>query len=294
MQPMDRATAVMAGLRAKVDTALGQWAAAHLSGEGVLGAAMREALLSPGKRVRPVLTLLAGELYRVDPDRLIGLALIPEVIHAASLVLDDLPSMDDAPLRRGRPSLHMAYGEAAAILAAFDLLSRAHASLPAALERARIPRRRLAEAQLELDRVIDSLCRAQVRDLEAAASTVEELEEIHAGKTGALFVLAAGWGALAGRPTGVERQAVEAFARNLGLAFQVIDDVLDVTGRPQRLGKPAGKDAGRVTFVDLLGVAAARRLARDLAETASGALDLFGDRADTLKRFAEGVVTRDA
>ncbi len=290
---MDMTPTVMAGLHDEVDVALNEWAAAHLAGTGILGPAMREALLSPGKRVRPILTLLVGQVFRIDSERLIGLALIPEIIHAASLVLDDLPSMDDAPVRRGRPSLHAAYGEAAAILAAFDLLSRAHATLPGALEHARIPRRRLPAVQAQLDRVIDSLCRAQIRDLEAAASTVEELEEIHAGKTGALFVLAASWGALAGRATQVEHLAVEAFARNLGLAFQVIDDVLDVTGSPTRLGKPTGKDAGRVTFVDLLGVTAALQLARDLVTTASASLDLFSKRAEPLKRFAEGVISRD-
>lgn len=294
MHSMDTRATGMAGLREDVDAALGGWAGTRLPSHDVLGAAMREALLSPGKRVRPVLTLLVGRLYRTGPDRLIDLALIPEVVHAASLVLDDLPSMDDAPVRRGRPSLHAKYGEATAILAAFNLLSRAHASLPGALVRARIPKRRLFEAQRELDIVIDSLCRAQVRDLEGSASTVEELEEIHAGKTGTLFVLAASWGALAGHATEVERRAIEAFARNLGLAFQVVDDILDVTGRPERLGKPVGKDAGRVTFVDLVGVEGARRLARDLAATAAGALDLFGERAATLRTFAGGVVSRDA
>ena len=283
----------MAELREDVDAALHGWAGTHLGSHDVLSAAMRDALLSPGKRVRPVLTLLVGRLYRTGSKRLIDLALIPEVIHAASLVLDDLPSMDDAPVRRGRPSLHMKYGEATAILAAFDLLGRAHAALPAALIRARIPKRRLFEAQRELDAVIDSLCHAQVRDLEAGATTVEQLEEIHAGKTGALFVLAASWGALAGRATEVERLAIEAFARNLGLAFQVVDDVLDVAGRPERLGKPISQDASRVTFVDLVGVGGARQLARELAATAAGSLDLFGDRAATLMQFAEGVVSRD-
>jgi len=288
------AASPVASLRRRVDLALSGWADREIASEDELGRAVREALLSPGKRVRPVLMLLVGELFATPPDRLLDLALIVEMVHAASLVLDDLPSMDDAPLRRGRPSLHRAFGEATAILAAFDLLNRAHAFLPAALEKARIPRRLAQTAGRQMAATVTSLCAGQILDLAGAAATVEELERVHAGKTGALFVLSAGWGAMAGRATRAERDAVEDFARNLGLAFQVVDDALDASAPSARLGKPTGQDAGKVTFVDLLGLEGSRRLARELADTAVTALAGFGRRAETLCSFAREVIERDA
>lgn len=290
----DPESVVVEALRREVNGALAGWADAHLDGAGLLAQATRQALLSPGKRVRPILMLLVGRLYRVPSERLLDLSLVVELLHAASLALDDLPSMDDAETRRGQPSLHRRYGEAAAILAAFELLSLAHAFLPSALQRARIPRRRWIEAEVELASVVDSLCQGQTLDLAGAATSVEDLERVHARKTGALFELSARWGAYAGRATATEQGAVEEFARNLGLAFQVVDDVLDVSGDPNRLGKPIGQDAGRVTFVDVLGLDGARRLARELATTAADALDLFAERGAVLRAFAERVVSRDA
>ena len=261
-------------------------------GEGPLERACADALLSPGKRVRPILMLLAGGLFGVPAARLVRLGGVVESVHAASLVLDDLPSMDDADLRRGRPALHRVYGEAVAILAAFHLLSRAHAELPHGLELARVPRRRWVAVQEELAAVVQELCEGQVRDLAGDAATVEDLEAVHARKTGALFVLAARWGAYAGRPSAGEQEAVESFARNLGLAFQVVDDLLDAEGDPEVMGKPAGQDTGRVTFVDLLGLEGSRQLAGRLVETAIGELGIFGRRAEPLRQLARGVVHR--
>lgn len=277
------------GLRAAVDGELRSMAA---SGDSVLDRACADALLSPGKRVRPILMLLTGRLFGVPGVRLLRLGAVVESVHAASLVLDDLPCMDDADTRRGRPSLHRAHGEAVAILAAFHLLSRAHAELPGGLALAKVPRRRWVAIQEELAGVVQDLCEGQVRDLAGEAVGVEDLEEVHARKTGALFVLAARWGAYAGRPSAGEQAAVEAFARNLGLAFQVVDDILDAEGDPEVLGKPVGQDSGRVTFVDVLGIAGARRLAEQLVETAAAELGIFGGRARELLELAQGVVRR--
>ncbi len=259
---------------------------------GPLENACADALLSPGKRVRPVLMLLSGQLFGVPGSRLLRLGCVVETVHAASLVLDDLPSMDDADLRRGQPSLHRVYGEAVAILAAFHLLSRAHAELPHGLALARVPRRRWIAVQEELAAVVQELCEGQVRDLAGDATSVEDLEAVHAGKTGALFVLAARWGAYAGRPSAGEQEAVEAFARNVGLAFQVVDDILDAEGDPQTMGKPVGQDRGRVTFVDLLGIEGSRRLAGELVETAAAELEIFGRRGQPLRTLARGVIDR--
>jgi len=259
---------------------------------GALGEACLQALLSPGKRVRPVLMLLSGQLFEVPAPRLLRLSCVVESVHAASLVLDDLPCMDDADLRRGRPALHRVHGEAVAILAAFHLLSRAHAELPQGLALARIPRRRWVGVQEELASVVQELCEGQVRDLAGDASTVEDLEAVHARKTGALFVLAARWGAYAGRPSAGEQETVEAYARNVGLAFQVVDDLLDVEGDTEVLGKPVGQDQSRVTFVDLLGIEGSRRLAAELVATAVEELEAFGRRGQPLRDLARGVAKR--
>ncbi len=283
---------VFASLRRAIDGELELLFDETGSGGGRLARATREAVLSPGKRVRPILMLLVGRLLAVPPGRLLRLGAVVEMVHAASLVLDDLPSMDDAATRRGRPALHRVHGEAVAILAAFDLLSRAHGELPGALALARVARRRWAVIQEELAAVVGELCRGQDLDLAGEAASVEDLEEVHAAKTGALFVLAARWGAYAGNPSAAEQAAVEGFARNLGLAFQVVDDVLDATGDAGTMGKPTGQDEGRTTFVDLLGVEGARRLAAELGATAVAELELFGERGTELRDLAGEVVAR--
>ncbi|MCG6962975.1 MAG: polyprenyl synthetase family protein [Acidobacteria bacterium] len=279
------------GFQREVDETLRSVAAGEVASGGV-DAAWREALLSPGKRVRPILMLLVAGMFSVPRRRVLPLAVIVEMVHAASLVLDDLPCMDDADTRRGRPSLHKTHGEAVATLASFELLSRAHARLPAACAVARLPRRRWAALGDELAHVVEQLCRGQALDLAGTAEAVDELERVHAQKTGSLFVLSARWGALAGRPSSVELDAVEDYARNLGLAFQVMDDVLDCVGDAGRLGKPVGQDASRATFVDLLGLDGARRLADELTATAVHCLAPFGRRGAELETLAREVVSR--
>ena len=252
---------------------------------------MAYTLLAPSKRVRPVLLLLCAELCGGRTARALPIAAAVEMVHAASLILDDLPSMDDAPLRRGRPTNHKEFGEAIAILAAFALLNLSFGTIAAASEATLAAR----ISKLLSDAVgTDGLVGGQAADLLATDQSInfEMLERIHRGKTGALFVAAASAGALSagGAPDAVASLA--AYAKNLGLAFQIIDDLLDVEGDPAETGKTVRADARKTTFVSFSGVAGARQLARELCETADLALAPFGKRADRLRELSAFVVSR--
>ena len=254
---------------------------------------MAYTLLAPSKRVRPVLVLLCAELCGGRTARALPIAAAVEMVHAASLILDDLPSMDDAPLRRGRPTNHKEFGEAIAILAAFALLNLSFGTIAAASEATLAAR----ISKLLSDAVgTDGLVGGQAADLLATDQSInfEMLERIHRGKTGALFVAAASAGALSagGAPDAVASLA--AYAKNLGLAFQIIDDLLDVEGDPAETGKTVRADARKTTFVSFSGVAGARQLARELCETADLALAPFGKRADRLRELSAFVVARSA
>jgi geranylgeranyl diphosphate synthase type II len=254
---------------------------------------MAYTLLAPSKRVRPVLVLLCAELCGGRTARALPIAAAVEMVHAASLILDDLPTMDDAPLRRGRPTNHKEFGEAIAILAAFALLNLSFGTIAAASEATLAAR----ISKLLSDAVgTDGLVGGQAADLLATDQSInfEMLERIHRGKTGALFVAAASAGALSagGAPDAVASLA--AYAKNLGLAFQIIDDLLDVEGDPAETGKTVRADARKTTFVSFSGVAGARQLARELCETADLALAPFGKRADRLRELSAFVVARSA
>jgi geranylgeranyl pyrophosphate synthase len=252
-----------------------------------LPAVAREALLSPGKRVRPGLVFLAGELFGAKEDRLLDPACAVEMIHAASLALDDLPSMDDATTRRGRPALHAAYGEDLAILASVTLIVRAFGVLAdAGLSTVR------PSAALDLvSRLADAtgllgLASGQSLDLRTgeAEASFDRLETIHARKTGALFVAAAEFGAVLGGARPKELAAVRSYARNVGLSFQIVDDLLE-RDDPARTGKHARR-APAPTFVRHVGEEGARRLVGELTAHAVEALEPFGARASLLRDFA--------
>lgn len=274
--------------------------AEHLppGGEDPLSAAMRAAVLAPGKRIRPALVLLVARAFGRGGAEVVDVACVPELVHAASLVLDDLPCMDDAELRRGQPTLHRQFGEAVAILAAFALLARAQALLPQALAAAGVPPAHRRDLQRRFAEVIEALCRGQVADLglPGPAATLDALERIHAQKTGALFEYAALLGAVTAGAHGRAVEAVLAYARNLGLAFQVSDDLLDALGNASTLGKPVGKDAtlARTTFVSVFGVAGAEALCEDLVEAARQALAPLGAAARHLNELATYVRHRTA
>ena len=257
-------------------------------------AAIETSLFAPAKRLRPVLSLLVAEILKGDPEAVLPAGCAIEMVHTASLILDDLPSMDDAKTRRGRPTCHVAHGEATAILAAFALMNRAFEILaegwpgaPDATARAR--------AAKELARAIgtDGMIAGQSVDLRMTDRAIDfpTLEFIHSRKTGALFMASAAIGAQAARAQPGELAAVVAYAKNLGLAFQIVDDLIDVTGGAEA-GKDTGQDVKKTTFVSFSGIAGARALAAELAAASQAALEPFGTRAQPLAELARYVVAR--
>jgi farnesyl diphosphate synthase len=251
---------------------------------GRLHDAMRYATLGGGKRVRALLAYGGGELAGADPDDVDGAAAAVELIHAYSLVHDDLPCMDDDALRRGKPSCHVAFGEAIALLAgdalqsmAFEVLARTPARDPAAQVAL------LAEAS-----GASGMAGGQAIDLATAGEmlALNELERMHALKTGALIRAAVRLGAGCGRPMSAdENDALDRYASAIGLGFQIVDDVLDVEGTALSLGKTAGKDAmqRKTTYASLLGPSAARERIKALRAEACAALGGFA----TARRLIE-------
>lgn len=252
--------------------------------------AMRYTLLAPSKRVRAVVVLLAADLCG-GASKAMPAACAIEAIHAASLILDDLPCMDDAPLRRGQPTAHTVYGEAVAILAAFGLLNGAYGHLSRSYD----PVLAARVSALYADAVgLDGLVAGQAEDVLATDEAInfETLERIHRRKTGVLFSAAATAGALTAGGSAGDIEALTAYAKNLGLAFQVVDDLLDVTGTEAETGKAVRHDARKTTFVSFSGVEGARELAHELCRTATLALTPFGSRAARLGELADFVAAR--
>lgn len=257
---------------------------------------MEYALTGPGKRVRPVLTLMVGELFGERSGPVLDLACAVEMVHACSLVLDDLPSMDGASLRRGRPTVHRKFGESVALLAALALLNRAYSLVAASANRLSLRRYTPEDMVHHLAAAIgsDGLIGGQALDLLASPGEMdlELLEYIHSHKTGALFMAAAELGAMAADARRKDLESVSRFAKNLGLAFQISDDLLDVLGTPEETGKDVGKDTGKVTFVKLLGVPGAQALAAELLGFAVASLDPLGRKADPLRELVRFVSQR--
>lgn len=262
---------------------------------GRLHAAMRHAVLGGGKRMRPLLVYAAGAVSGAPEAMLDAPAAAVELIHAYSLVHDDLPAMDDDDLRRGRPTVHVAFDEATAILAGDALQTRAFEVLAQAPADADI---RLAWVQaLAGASGVAGMCGGQALDIDATGrqQSLEELARMHAWKTGALIRAAVRLGALAGRaaPDVVER--LDGFASSLGLAFQIRDDILDVEGSSEQLGKTAGKDAAqsKSTYPALLGMDGAKARLNELDASMREALSPFGEAADALRALGELAVRRD-
>lgn len=261
------------------------------TGESPVERSMAYTALAPSKQVRAVVVLLCAELCRGDASGAVPAAAAIELVHASSLILDDLPSMDDAPLRRGRRANHREFGEATAILAAFGLLNLAYGTLAASYD----PPLAARMSSLLSDAVgPEGLIGGQELDLRATDHEIsfETLERIHRGKTGALFVAAAACGALTAGAAAEPIAALTAYAKNLGLAFQIVDDLLDVTGQTADTGKAVLADARKTTFVSFSGVDGARQLAAELCETADRALAPFGAKADRLRELSSFVASR--
>jgi len=261
--------------------------------------AMRYAVLDGGKRVRPLLAYAAGDLFGARPEAVARAAAAVELIHAYSLVHDDMPCMDDDALRRGKPTVHVEYDEATALLAGDALQSQAFLVLAEA-EAVDSPLRQLAMVRL-LAQAAGSLgmCGGQAIDLASVGVSLAlpELEQMHRLKTGALLrasVLLGAWSG--GTPAAQETAALEAYANAIGLAFQVVDDVLDATADSATLGKTAGKDAAdnKPTYVSILGLEESKGLAERLRNDAHAALAPFGDKARRLREIADLIVQRNA
>ena len=261
--------------------------------------AMRYSTLGGGKRVRAMLVFGAGELVEATPERLRIPAAAVELIHAYSLIHDDLPCMDDDVLRRGKPTCHVEFDEATALLAGDALQSLAFQILSEYKLAAR------SESQLKMIQLFAIACGSrgmaggQAIDLDAVGKNLSlpELEHMHIMKTGALIRASILLGVHCGEemPAG-EFERVDRYAKCIGLAFQVVDDILDEEGDAATLGKTAGKDkaAGKPTYTSLMGLPEAKRLAGDLLAQARESLASFDARADRLRDIAEFIVHRSA
>jgi farnesyl diphosphate synthase len=259
--------------------------------------AMRYAALAPGKRLRPFLVLASSTLFSVGKSRALQVAAAIELVHAYSLVHDDLPAMDNSDLRRGRPTCHKAFDDATAVLAGDGLLTLAFEVLghpdthgdPAVRAELVVALAQAAGGHGMVGGQMIDLTAEHRRDLDIG--TITRLQRL---KTGALIAFACESGAILGKATLEARHALRGYAHDLGLAFQIADDLLDVEGSAAATGKPVRQDAaaGKATFVSILGVERARAQAELLVSQASAHLDLFAERADLLRQAARFVVDR--
>jgi len=281
--------------REAVDAALERFLPSASAPTSKLNEAMRYSVFSGGKRLRPILVLTAYELAGGEGDAVLAPACATELIHTYSLIHDDLPAMDDDDTRRGRPSCHKAFDEATAILAGDALLPLAFEIV--AREERLTPERRLAVvAELAAANGLAGMVGGQVADMEGegTAVTIEAVEFVHLNKTARPLRAAVLVGALAAGAPSDDLAALSTFGEKMGLAFQIADDLLDVTGTEEEMGKAVGKDEGRgkLTYPAAVGVSGATARAEELTEEALAALDVFGDRAWALREIARFVVER--
>ena len=295
------ASAALAALRAEIEAALEAALPPESAWPETIHRAVRYSLFAGGKRIRPVLVLAAGEAVGGARAELLPLACAVELIHTYSLIHDDLPAMDNDDLRRGKPTSHKVFGEAIAILAGDALLTRAFhllAELPAGASDALVRRRLAASAELGLACGTTGLIGGQVMDLESEGKAIDaaSLERLHRAKTGALLKASVRGGAILGGASDDDLARLTRYADAIGLAFQVVDDVLDATEDAARLGKTAGKDqaAQKATYVSVHGLERARQLAATLREDALAALQPLGPRGALLAALAREIVDRHA
>jgi farnesyl diphosphate synthase len=268
----------------------------HQGLEARLHEAIRYSALSGGKRIRPFLVMSSAALFDVTPEYALRVAAAIEMVHSYSLIHDDLPAMDNDELRRGLPTCHVKFGEAVAILAGDALLTRAFEVLahPATHPDPRVR----SDLVLELARSAgtDGMVGGQMLDLMAENHSLEEEEvtRLQRLKTGSLIAFCCEAGALLAKASDSARVALRAYAHDLGLAFQIVDDLLDVEGDEGEVGKKTGKDeaAGKATFVTLMGAERARAQSEMLAAQAVQHLEIFVEKADPLRALARFVVHR--
>jgi geranylgeranyl diphosphate synthase, type II len=284
-------------LRPRIDAALAGYAQFDDGCPPDLAEAIRYALLGPGKRLRPHLVLMAAQACGGTIDDAMPAACAVELVHTYSLVHDDLPAMDDDDLRRGRPTCHKVYGEAMAILVGDALLARAFEALALEVQ----PPERAARCCAVLGRAAGAtaLVGGQAADLAGGLSSnhspsVNQLESIHRRKTGALFVASLELGGIVAGANPQQLNILHAYGQNVGLAFQITDDLLDVGGSQSAVGKRVAKDAerGKLTFPQLFGVEESRRRAAALVDEACVIMKSFGAAAEPLRTLARFVAQR--
>ncbi len=280
----------------RVDTALDGYLPAARTKPATIHEAMRYSLFAGGKRLRPILTLAAAEACNGGIDPALPAACAVECVHTYSLVHDDLPCMDDDDFRRGRPTAHKVYGDGLAVLAGDALLTVAFEILTHTTP---TPRYSTADQFRELTVAAGSrqLIAGQVADLEGEGqdSTKADLRFIHERKTAAMIEVSLRLGAMSANATPAKLAALTTFGKSLGLAFQVIDDILDVTQTSERLGKSAGKDlaSGKTTYPSVIGLDASRKEAHRLTRAAHRSLEIFGKKAAPLRAIADHLLARE-
>jgi geranylgeranyl pyrophosphate synthase len=293
------ATDLLLEARESIDALLGDWAeclGAEVGGRH--GQALAYALRTPGKRIRAALVLATYRSVGGRSPGIAGIAAAVETVHAYSLVHDDLPCMDDDDLRRGRPTTHRAFDVPTATLAGYLLVPVAARLLSVAAAELELPAASLGRMAGELFQAggIEGMVGGQWLDLAAESQqlSLPELIAVHRGKTGALIRAACAIGGMAAEPGAAALAALTSFGEDIGLAFQIADDVLDATGTSEELGKPAGRDAqlNKSTYVALCGIEGARREAERLAQRAVTHLDRAGVPSGALGALAGYIVNR--
>jgi geranylgeranyl diphosphate synthase type II len=288
--------AYLAARQKEVDRALDRFLPKESAKPATIHKAMRYSLFAGGKRLRPILCLAAAEACGGKTAAALPLACAVECIHTYSLVHDDLPSMDNDDLRRGRPTSHKVFGEGIAVLTGDALLTVAFEIATHAE-----PTRRYSLRDILRDLAIAAgsrkLIAGQVADLEAEGQPITRagLRYIHENKTAAMLAVSVRLGAMSANATEPQLAAITDFGHSLGLAFQVIDDILDVTQTSEKLGKSAGKDvaAQKATYPAVIGLDASRREAKRLTQRADAALEPFGAKADMLRQIASYLLARE-
>ncbi len=287
----------LAQIAAEIDNEFSQLLASPGDARDPLYAAMRHAAIGGGKRLRPLLVTATASLFHVDRDVALRVGTAVEAIHVYSLVHDDLPCMDDDDLRRGKPTVHRAYDEATAVLAgdalhalAFEILANSGTHTDPFIRSELI-------ATLAVASGPDGMAGGQMMDLEAEKTTFDlpTVTRLQALKTGALIAASVEMGAILGHVPPEGRTNLRGYARDIGLAFQIADDILDVEGDPEIAGKALHKDAeaGKGTFVSLMGLDRAKQQAAMLVEQAVGQLAGYGQEAELLRAIANYITERD-
>ncbi|MCW5982317.1 MAG: polyprenyl synthetase family protein [Bryobacteraceae bacterium] len=284
--------------RRLVDAALDRWAPSELTPPQIIHRAMRYSLFAGGKRIRPILCIAAAEMVGDHLEGVEDAACSLELIHTYSLIHDDLPALDNDDFRRGRPTSHKVFGEAMAILAGDSLLTLAFHVLSAMDHAGPERRNRLALELSAAAGTVGGMIAGQVHDLEGEgkAPDADLLNQIHRAKTGALLRASLRMGAIFAGASDTELEALSCYGEHVGLAFQIVDDILDVEQSSEALGKTAGKDAAqhKITFPAVYGLERSRAMAEQERLRARQSLQPFGPRAARLLELADLIVQRKA